>query len=454
MKKRCTALLLALVMALSLGFSALGEAAVPQEPAQDPVLATVMGEDLTKSMVDAQIPGLLQEQIITDPSDYRAVLDLMVRRRILLKKVGEMGFDQFTPEEESAFANEARQLWDNQVSSLADYYQSSDNTQAREDALKQGEAMLQGMGYTLDMVVKDLREQAGTDRMVEHLLGGYEPSEEDIQRTFQEFGAMYQQSYANDIAQYEYMTMYMNQPSWYTPAGYRGVIHILLIPEAAPFDHYKALLAGFEEQTQQAEVPVEGGEGETQPSEAPDAAPVITQEMLDEARQAVMDSRKADIDMIYQRLERGENFVDLVREYGEDPGMTDENNLQNGYAVHAQSIIYDPVFTAAAFQDKVQKVGDVSDPVLGSFGIHILQYLRDVPSGLIMTDAIRQEIANYLESEKLNTAFGQAFTQWMAEEEVVYHQEAIDAAIAQGSPAQSPEELPLEAVPDSEDLEP
>ena len=178
----------------------------------------------------------------------------------------------------------------------------------------------------------------------------------------------------------------------------------------------------------------------------------LTQEMVDAARTAVLESKKEEIDLIMQRLSRGESFVDLVREYGEDPGMNDETNLKDGYAVHSQSVIYDPAFTKAAFSDKMQKVGDVSDPVVGSYGIHILQYLRDVPSGLILTDAIRQEIEDYLITVKTNEIYAQSFETWMTQENVVFNQEAIDTASkAAAEFVQSPEELPLEALPETEE---
>ena len=35
----------------------------------------------------------------------------------------------------------------------------------------------------------------------------------------------------------------------------------------------------------------------------------------------------------------------------------------------------------------LEKVGDVSNPIVGQYGVHILQYLRDVPGGAVeLTD--------------------------------------------------------------------
>ena len=448
MNKKLFSLVLALMMALALALPGLAETAAPTE---DPVLASVNGVNITKSQVANQIPVFLNNQFISDETDYRAVLDVLIRRQVLSKKIADMGFDKFNQDEEDSFLAEAQAQWDNAVNSYAEYYQSADTEEAKAAARAQAEELFSSQGLTVELVAADVRNAAALDRMNDYLLAGYTPTEGEVQAVFQEIGAMYRQSFENDIAQYEYTTQYSGQSSWYTPEGYRGIIHILLKADEALVQNYQTLSAAFEEQQQTAEVPVEPVEGEeTAPPEP--AKEATTQQMVDEARQAVLDSRKADIDMIYERLGRGERFLDLIKEYGEDPGMTVENNIANGYSVHSQSIIYDPVFTRAAFSEKMQQPGDVSDPVVGSFGIHILQYLRDVPSGLIMTEAIRLEIEDYLRSMKENQAYEAAFEGWLAQETVVYYDEAIDQAIAQAQEhAQSPLEQPLEALPETEE---
>lgn len=440
--------LVAVFMVLIMGLSFL--AGLAEAPAEDPVLATVDGKEIIKSQVDAEIVQMLNNQFIDDETQYATVLQFMVNRELITKKIADLGFDQFTKDEEDAFLSEAQQQLDKAVETYADYYQSADSEKAREDAVQQARDTFTAQGVTVELIAQDVKNRAGLDRLNEYLLGGYEPSEEEVQSVFQEVGGIYKQQYENDIAQYEYMTQYGGQNIWFTPEGYRSVVHILLKADDALLENYQALNAAFEEQQQhQDSVPVENG---TEPALQPaEEKKEVTQQMLDEARQAVLDSKKADIDQIYERLNRGESFVDLIKEYGEDPGMTVPSNLEEGYPVHAQSILYDPAFTAAAFSEKMQKVGDVSDPAVSTFGIHILHYLRDLPSGLELTDAIRQEIEDYLTAKKQNEVFQQALTAWAQQEQIVYFQEAIDAATAQAqqrlNPQENPEEQPLEAAP-------
>lgn len=438
MKKQLLCLLLALMLPL---VPMLAESAPTQA---DPVLATVNELELTKSQVEALMPEFLQQQYIADATEYRAVLDVMIRREIMQKKIKDLGFDTFTQQEEDAFAAEAQQQWDEALAYYADYFQSDESQEARDAALSQAEATFTAQGFSLAVLQDSLREKAGVDKLSQYLMGDYQPTQEEVQAVFQQIGTMYQQTYENDVPQYEYMTQYSGQTSWYTPEGYRGIVHILLTADDGLTEAYQSLLAQFEEQQQTNEIQLEG---ESEAASEPQAE-AVTQEMVDTARQAVLTSRQADIDMIYERLGRGESFLELIKEYGEDPGMTVESNLAEGYAVHEQSVIFDPVFTAAAFSEGMNAPGDVSQPVVGSYGIHILQYLRDVPSGLIMTETIQHEIEDYLVSLKENEVFGSAFDTWLAQENVVYNEAEIEKATQEAAAfVQSPEELPLEALP-------
>ena len=63
--------------------------------------------------------------------------------------------------------------------------------------------------------------------------------------------------------------------------------------------------------------------------------------------------------------------------------------------------MWDPVFRDAAFSAEMTKPGDHSKPVLGSYGVHILYYLADVPEGAVeLTDDLYAELAETLLQEK------------------------------------------------------
>ncbi|MDD4080904.1 MAG: hypothetical protein PHP02_05785 [Eubacteriales bacterium] len=449
-RTRLTALVMGLLLMATLAFAEAAPVTAPESPA----LATVNGEDITKAQADELIPALVNYQYIADASDYTATVDFLVRQKVLAKKISDMGFDQFTPEELTAFEQEAQAEWEAALSEYADYIQSDDSEQARAHAMEQAAAFYQTQGLTLEMLLNSVKNSAAQDKMTGYLMGGYQPTEEEIQAIFEQVGPVYQEKYESDIQTYEYMTRFSGQTSWYTPAGYRGIIHILLTGDQELVNRVRTLEARFEEQQQQepaeesAEETAEIASVETVGEAADEAAEEpVTQEMIQAARQAVLDDKADVITEIYNRLDSGESFENLIGEYGEDPGMTVPDNLENGYPVHQDSIIWDPAFVTGAFSDKMIQAGDVSDPLVGANGIHILKYLKDIPSGLIMTDAIHEEITQFLTGARENEVYGQAFEGWMAEMDIVYHQDAIDQAIQEAAAlAQSVEELPPEAV--------
>lgn len=443
-----------IAVCLSLALALTGLGALAQE--DQVVLATVNGEPINQQEADQLIPALLDYEYIQSAADYDAAVDYLVRQKILELKITELQFDVFTDEEKTAFENDAQTEWDNALQEYVGYYLSEDTDEARAKLTEQAVAFYEAQGFSKQVVYDNMLLRAATDRLAQHLLGGYEPTEQEIDDVFQSVGANYQQRYENNIQEYEFMTQYYGEESWYTPAGYRGVIHILLKVDQALLDAYSALQAKYEEQ--QSMIGAEGAEPDDGATAAPDAEPQepVTPDMVEKARQDILDSVKATTDAIFARLSTGESFESLIAEYGQDPGMQDEAMLAEGYKVHQASVLWDPAFTEGTFAENMLSVGDVSHPVIGMHGVHIIKYLRDVPAGLVMTDAIHEEIAGYLLSVKENEAFTNAYAEWEPAFEVVRMQDAIDLATrnanealreVEGMDDADAVELPEEAAP-------
>ena len=234
--------------------------------------------------------------------------------------------------------------------------------EAYESALK----YFASVGYTRDSFVQ---ERIAHDAMVIYFSQiETDVSEEEVEQVFDSYVEYDKDYYGNDIGMYEYATQYMGEEVYYTPEGYRGILHILLEADEELVNAYK---------------------------NAADA------ESKQAAADAVIASLKDTIDEIYEKYEAGTPFEELIAQYNIDPGMTDEATLKTGYLVHKDSQLFVPEFTAGAFTEEMAKPGDVSKPVVTSFGVHILYYLNDVPSGAAeLTDEIRQAIRQDLEDEQ------------------------------------------------------
>ncbi|MBR3741518.1 MAG: hypothetical protein IKN04_13880 [Clostridia bacterium] len=404
---------LCLALCLALGCCA----AFAEEAAQNPVLVTVDGEDIALDTINELLNQLISAGYANE-GDYAMAIEYAVQDKVLKGKIAELGLDQFTEEELEAFRAEAHEEWESAIDSYVSYFLTEDTDEARAQARIDGEAYFTAYGYSEDSLLDSLKLSASYDKLEQSVLEGKDTaiSEEDIRAEFEATAASHQAAVEGNIYLYELYQNYYGMNFWYVPEGYRGIIHILMKVDDELLSAYQDAQAAYEES-----ITDEAPEGDAELKAA-----------LDAAKDAVLASKQAQIDDIYAKLAQGESFESLIALYGEDPGMTQPSYLAEGYAVHKDSVVYDPVFTSGAFSEKMQKPGDTSDPLIGSYGIHILHYLRDIPSGITeLTDEISAEIEESLYTEKVNHYYAETLEAWIAEHDVVYHQEAIDALTAQ-----------------------
>ena len=480
MMKRLFCILLSLVMLMSISFALAEDTAdAAAETAEvisdEPVLlVTVNGQGIQSDndyllymqsnylnwasssgydTSDASLITAVNQQSLYDTIGYFLVL----------QKGKELGLDQFTDDEKAAFAATAKEQWDEIVNSFVSTNEAitedssdEDKAAARADAEAQ---LLSEYGYDEARYIKEYGEQAVNNtiyqRVTDHLSTDLKVTDEDIQTYFDDLVKDDQEIYENDAGSYEFYTRYYGQTSYYMPAGYRGITHILLKVDDELLNTWKDLSARLEEQKSAAE---EAAEETPAPDAEPTAEPEpteepVTEEMVSAAKDAILASVKATVDEIKAKLDGGATFEDLIKEYGTDPGMEDDTTRAEGYPVHNDSILYDPAFRDAAMA--LEKVGDISEPVVGQYGVHILQYLRDIPSGAVeLTDDMKNEFRETILQEMITEAMHSAVDQWMDEAEIVYTEagepwkvpedEEDDAEEAAEAPAEEAAETPAE----------
>ena len=405
MLKKILALLTAVLLLCG---AALAESSV----ADDAVVATINGQEITVAELENNAQLLYNAGYVETYPDYDAALESMIREAVVKDHLQKAGYLDYSEEELAAFTNDAQAQWDQLVSTYVERYLTEDTEEARATLKTQAEQYFATMGGSVEVLTDDLMYNAAMEKLQEDLTGGYVPTEEEIQQVFDLYGAQYQAQYENNVGMYEFYTQYYGYESWYVPEGYRAVIHILLNVDADVLKAYTDAQAALDE---------------AESAEDPDEAAIAEAKAAAEAaKAAVIASRQDVIDDIYARLEKGESFQSLIAEYGNDPGMQDETMLAEGYHVHAESILWDPAFTEGAFQEGMRQPGDVSQPVVGTYGIHILYYLKDVPGGLLMTDSIHDEIYEYLMSSKASNAFNAGYAEWQQELEIVRNDAVLE----------------------------
>jgi len=493
------------------------EATGEEAAVESVLLVTVNGEEIKTDNEDLQY---YISYYMNDAYDYgedlndpellkqinRQALDTTIRIVLLKQKAAELGLDQISDEEKAQVEADARAEWAEIVESymlqagITDESTEEEKAAAKADA----EAALLSMGYDEEAYVQYIVDSELANRP---LLRVRDQVAGEIVVTDEEIEAFYlanlvepsKLQYAEDAARYEFDTYYMGQASYYVPEGYRAVTHILLKVDEDLLNRWKDLSARYEEQQQsaeaaadaevvaveedasaeetaEAEIPTAEGASEEQAADAEvvateegasaeqaaDADVVsaetpeepVTAEMVEEARQDILKSVQPTVDEIKAKIASGVSFDQLIQEYGTDPGMMDEATRAEGYLVHQDSILWDPAFADAAMG--LEKVGDVSEPVVGQNGVHILYYLKDVTGGPVdLTNELRQEIRTYLEEDRKDTALDEALDQWMSESEIVYTAEGEDWKLTEVvEPADADTVPEAEATPGPDDAAP
>lgn len=170
--------------------------------------------------------------------------------------------------------------------------------------------------------------------------------EEEVREYYDQLVTQDEETYADDIAAYEYVKYYTNADLWYIPEGYRQILQIVLNAD-------------------------------------------------DEA----IEDKEKDI---FERTEAGEDFRELVKEYTIDETATEDEVLEQGYFIHQDSVVWSEQMIQAAFSEEMKEPGDLTTFTDDS-GVHILYYVGDLDCGPSpeYTDSVEEYVLEKMEREKL-----------------------------------------------------
>lgn len=392
MKKsaRLCACLLALALLMGMtAFAAEGD---------DPVLFTFNGTEVYQSEVIRRAAAYGQAQLISSDTAYDEAIEYMIVNQLVPEaRAAELGLDQFTDAELAEINAEAAEYYEQQLDAYVEGMGANLSDSEKEGFREELRAYWNEMGTTVESAQETHRFNKVKARLLETM--DVEISDEEIAQVYEEQVQKDEDFFRDNILAYEYFTEYLQSDVWYVPEGYRGVLQILLYADEALCDAY--------------EDAVSAGEG------------------VEEAAQAIIASKQSAIDAIYARLDAGEDFVSVMLDYTQDPGM-DDDRIASGYPVHVKSTVWGKEFAAGAFSEEMQQVGDVSQPIASKYGVHILYYLRDIPGGRIaMDERIRESITTYLTNQKRVDILAS----WADDYDVSYNQDAIDALMATATEA-------------------
>ncbi len=408
------------------------------ELADTDVVATVNGSDVTWAETADYYQSLVN--YYGEPDDtmvdlyYAVAMEEAVTMKLIQQTAAENGLDQYTQEELDDIYATSDADWqsalDNYVSSVGSLTDDS-TEEEKAAAYAEAEAYYGNLGYDKEKLRQNYLDNETYNRVEDFVCKDLAVTDEEIQAQYDENVANDQALYENDLDSYEYQVMlynyqYATEKPWYHPAGYRYVKHILLPVDDTLMTTYTDLQAQLEEQMEE-----ESSADTTDDTAAADdtAATDDTADTEAKVTEADVDTAKADIlasvadktTEIYDKINQGEDFDALIAEYGvdadgnaTDPGMT-SGDYPDGYEVSLASTSFVPEFVEAAFS--IDEVGGVSAPYVSDYGVHIVKYVGDVPSGPVdLTDELKASIS----ADLLSTKTAAAMDAWQTAADIQY----------------------------------
>ena len=354
------------------------------------------------------------------------ILKSLVKSAVIDAKAEALGLSNLDDETIARLQTEATETFENYVDSYRSYFAAEDATD--EEAREQTLAALESYGMTQDALTQQTIDGYVDEQLYNYVTADVAVTDEDIKAKYDAMVAEAQESYADDYS-YNNARNSGNLIVW-NPEGYRAVKHVLIKFDDAQAKQYSELHSTLD--SLNAELEALNAPAET---ETPETTPEVTPEPTPEPRsreeiQADIGNIATEIEALYSQLlpqaqqvidefNGGANFNSLIEKYNADPGMQNEPTATNGYAVSANSTTWDPAFTEGAMS--IEAVGQISGPVYGQNGIHVIYYLSDITPGPVALEDIADAVKDAALQDKTAETYDNQVNAWIEEAKPVYH---------------------------------
>lgn len=435
------ALLLLLVLCCASGCSLIYK---DPEVDKQTVVLEVNGRQFLKGEVREQIDAELDYQVqlyayqygqMLDPNDPEvvsfvedSVLEILVEEAVVDEKLAAAGFDVPTDEERATAQANADERYASYLEEILTF-DLTDPDLPEEEKLSAAEGMMAELGYpTKEAILEAELQTIADNKLIEQVTGNVTLTEEELQQAFQERVEMAQADYEYDPSYYD-MDVSDGATIYYRPEGYRYVKQILiplsdedrqaLADLNADVENCIEELSALQERFAEAET----DEGLLEEHEAAEAALSAAEAAVAAKEEEACAALQPQVDAVLAALDAGEDFDTLASTYGSDTDMAAQTG--EGYLIGASSENYVEPFREAAMA--LEQVGDVSEPVCSEYGIHIIRYAADAPSGAVELESVREVLTGEVLQEKKNEVFRTQVESWVKEADVkVYKNRLAD----------------------------
>ena len=347
----------------------------------------------------------------------QSIVDAAVEDAVIMAKAEELGLAEF---DEAAMA-EMEAAAQETLNAYVEYFISSQYPDAEEVTDEMTTAAIaywESAGTSYEAILESSIKSEVYAAVEEYILKDVAITEEDIQAEYEIMVEEAKAEYADDATYNGDRTN--GSAIAYNPEGYRGVKHVLVKfddNQAALMSELQTQIANLNAEKEAIENPVEGAE-ETAEARSIEEINADIAACAAEV-EALYSTLLPTAEEVIEKFNSGVSFDELIAQYNADPGMNSEPMASQGYAVKADSTYWDPAFTEGAMS--IAEVGGISEPVYGSYGIHIIYYLCDIAAGEVALEEIRDTVEANALSEKESTTYNSTIDAWIDSMNVEYH---------------------------------
>lgn len=366
------------------------------------------------------------------------ILQNLVQTAVVDDKAAELGLDQMSDEERANLESEAQENYETYIESYKSYFAAEDATD--EEAREQTVAAMEQYGLTLETLTQQMLDSYVDEQLHTYVTKDVDVTDEEVQAKYEDMVAADEAAYAEDDNSYNSARNEGATIAW-NPEGYRAVKHVLIHFSDEQSQQYsdlkstldslndelEALTAPAEEEAESdedagdedaEEVEPEGDEADEEPQRTAQEVQSDIGRVATEI-EALYSELLPDAQKVIDEFNAGADFQTLIDKYNTDPGMQSGATAENGYAVCADSTTWDPAFTEGAMS--IESVGQISAPIYGSNGIHVIYYLSDITPGAVPFEEIADAVKADALSEKVEQTYNDQIAAWVEEAAPVYH---------------------------------
>lgn len=428
--KKAVALVVTVLMAAGI-FSGCTLVQVDAEADGNRVVAVVNGEEILKKdwysiyyMYYMYYGSSADEETLEELKDM--ALDSLIYQTLWEQKAKEAGFFEFTDEQRTQAREEVEKEMEEEIQANADDMKEAvegqsgyENMDFYAEAKAAYERDMEEAGYTIDDLIESKLTEMACDNYKEELLKDIGPLEADIVEKYDELKKEQTESFT-DSAKDDYVSAFNDGTIIVKNlAGYSLVQHILISFDEEDKDNVEELYKAMTD----AQADVDDKQEELDESEDEDKTDLETE--LEELKQELEDATEAyeeavaaaaekiqdKTDEIYESVKDADEakFIEIIVDKSDDTGMNTEETAKKGYLVGDEDGMIQEFHDAAV---ALTEEGQISEPVLGPYGYHIIRKIKDIPEGYVDLEDVRDEIKDSLTTTMKDESWSNYQDEW------------------------------------------